>query len=317
MIDPGLTAVKATYRFLKDDVLYGFLLYRYGVRRHRALHAQATRSQHHTYTCFYRSAGQLEALTGPVMTRLLAGRPPGPLQLHVFASSTGAEPYTLASVLLRAFPRLDFQITASDLHEEMVDRTAIALYSAHDVHRRAPPAQFIADTFEPLGEAYRVRPAVRARVDVAQANLLDPALVDQFAPADIVFAQNVFCHLDAAQTRTAFCHITRLLKPRAALFIDGMNLDLREELTAQEGLVPLEFKLRQIHDDARRHVGDRWWNYYYGMEPYARWHPNRARRFSTIFFKEPSASQQGAADDAAARAAARAPAPGTRSRPAG
>jgi chemotaxis protein methyltransferase CheR len=285
MSDPSLAALKTTYRFLKDDVLYGTLLYRYGIHRHRAVQASASRSQHHTYTCFYRSPGQLEALAGPVMARLLSGRAPARFQINVFASSTGAEPYTLASVLARAFPDLDFQITASDLHQEMVDRAAEAIYSAEDVHRRAPPAQFIADTFERVGARYRVRPELRRRVSVRQANLLDPELAGQFAPADIVFAQNVFCHLDPDQTRSAFHNISGCLKPRSALFIDGMNLDLREELTAGLRLSPLEFNTREIHDFARKHVGDRWWNYYYGLEPYARWRPNRARRFSTIFFQ--------------------------------
>jgi chemotaxis protein methyltransferase CheR len=285
MLSPNLAALKATYRFLKHDVLYGTLLYRYGVSRHRALQKKANRSQSHTYTCFCRSPGQLDALTGPVMERLLADRKPEKFQINVFASSTGAEPYTLASVLLRRFPRLDFQITASDLHQEMVDHATNAIYSAADVRRRAPPEQFITDTFEKLGDDYRVRPELRNRVILKQANLLEPALRDQFAPADIVFAQNVFCHLDQTQTRTAFRNISQFLKPTSALFIDGMNLDLREELTAHLGLSPLQFKAREIHDFARKHVGDRWWNYYYGMEPYAPWHPNRARRFSTIFFK--------------------------------
>lgn len=286
MLDPALAALKSSYRFLKDDVLYGTLLYRYGVSRHRALQAKATRSQRHTYTCFYRSPGQLDALTGQVMPRLLADRTPGPFRINVFASSTGAEPYTLASVLVHAFPGLELQITASDLHQEMVDQATTAIYSAEDVRRRAPPGQFIADTFEKVGEDFRVRPQLRSRVRVTQANLLDPALADQFDPADIVFAQNVFCHLEPEQTRIAFNHICQVLKPRSALFIDGMNLDLREELTARLGLQPLDFKVRQIHDDARTHIGDRWWNYYYGMEPYARWHPSCARRFSTIFFKD-------------------------------
>ena len=286
MTEPTPTVLEATYRFLKDDVLYGTLLYRYGINRHRALQARATRSQRHTYTCFYRSPGQLEALEGPVMRRLLADRKPAPFRINVFASSTGAEPYTLASVLVRSFPGLELQITASDLHQEMVDHATTAIYSVEDVRRRAPPEQFIADTFEKVGASYRVRPELRRRVRVKQANLLDPALVDQFEMADIVFAQNVFCHLDPAQARFAFHNICQLLKPRSALFIDGMNLDLREELTAQMGLAPLEFRARQIHDYARKHVGDRWWNYYYGLEPYARWHPSCARRFSTIFFKE-------------------------------
>lgn len=274
----------AAYHFLKDEVLYGTLLYRYGVERHRAVQQRATRSQHHTYTCFRRSPGQLEALVGPVLSWVRSGRESEKLNILVFASSTGAEPYTIASVLARHAPKLDFHITASDLHAEMVDVATHAVYSERDVHRRAPPAAFIADTFERLDDGYRVRPEIRRRVTVQRADLLQPNVVELFEPADIVFAQNVFCHLTPEQTRVAFHHVSRLLRPRAALFIDGMNLDLREELTTQRGLVPLDFKVREIHATAREHISDRWWNYYYGLEPYVRWHPSSTRRYSTIFF---------------------------------
>jgi len=277
--------VLTTYRFLKDDVLYGALLYRYGVARHRALQGKAVRSQSHSYTCFYRSPAQLDALVGPVMTWLLARRPQGRLQIHVLACSTGAEPYTVASVITRAYPGLDVRISASDHHAEQVERTIAAMYSASDVLRRPPPREFIADTFERLGVWYRVRAALRDRVDPVQASLLDPGLAERLGPADVVFAQNVFCHLDPADVRAGFANVLRLLKPRAALFVDGMNLDLRTELTARAGLSPLDFKIREIHEYARSHVGDRWWNYYYGIEPYARWHPDRARRFATIFLQ--------------------------------
>ena len=92
--------------------------------------------------------------------------------------------------------------------------------------------------------------------------------------------------MEPAPASQAFRNGVRLLKPKSALFIDGMSLDLREKLTSEEGLVPLDYACREIHEFARTHVGERWWNYYYGMEPYASWHRDRLRRFSTIFLKE-------------------------------
>ena len=103
--------LKSIYRFMKYQVFYGTLLYSYGIARQRKLLKNADRSQSHTYTCFYRSPGQLEALIGPVMDFLNAGRKPGKLQINVFAGSEGAESYTFASVLMHKFPGLDFQIS--------------------------------------------------------------------------------------------------------------------------------------------------------------------------------------------------------------
>lgn len=285
MTEQRAATLKSIYSFFRYRAIYDALLYRYGLTRHQALLEQADRSQCHTYTCFYRSPGQLDALTGPVMEFLLAGREPGRLQINVFASSSGAETYTTASMLLRKFPNLDFHITASDLHQEMVERAAQAVYSAEEVFHDAMPSHFISATFETVGTRYRVRPEIRDRVTFKQANLLDPRLSDQFEPADIVFAQNVLFHLDRASARQAFDNIIGFLKQKSALFIDGMELDMREALTAAAKLSPLDYKCRDIHEHARKHVGKRWWNYYYGMEPYAASHPTRARRFSTIFLK--------------------------------
>lgn len=286
MIKKCRVALKSAYRFLKFEILYGTLLYRYGVARHQELLRKSTRSQSHTYTRFYRSPGQLEALRGPVMEHLLTGRRPGPFQIQVFASSNGAEAYTLASVLLRHFPWLDFQVSASDLHQEMVDHARKAVYSPEEAQYWATPDEFVAQTFDKVGGAYVVKPEIRARVGFRRADLLDPDIGSQLEQADLVFMQNVLCHLDPEPAAQAFQGVLPLLKRRSALFIDGMNLDLRETLTREAGLAPLNFKLREIHEFARSHVGERWWNYYYGIEPYATWHRDRVRRFSTIFLNE-------------------------------
>lgn len=278
--------IQAVYRLVKTRFVYGILLRQYGIKRHRALIKTADRSQSHTYTCFYRSPGQIDALTGPVMKFLLKNRKPEKFVINVFAGSTGAESYTIASVLLQNFPGLDFQIFASDLHQATVDQAIEAVYSAQEVFGGSPSEAFVANTFEKAGDRYKVRPEVRARVSFRPASLLDLSqLSAQHKPADLCFVQNVFCHLDEGLTRQAWPNILPFMKQKSVLFIDGMDLDLREELTEKSNLAPLDYRCREIHEYARMHIGERWWNYYYGMEPYAGWIHNHVRRFSTIFFK--------------------------------
>ena len=78
-----------------------------------------------------------------------------------------------------------------------------------------------------------------------------------------------------------------LLKDRSALFIDGMELDMKERMTAEAGLVPLAYKCREIYSYARRHVPARWWRYCYGAEPYLVFRGGRQRRYGTIFLRDP------------------------------
>jgi acyl carrier protein len=168
----------------------------------------------------------------------------------------------------------------------MVERGRMAEYSFDEVHYWATSNAFVDQTFDKVGEVYVVKPHIRARVSFRQASLLDPGIVRDFEPADLVFMQNVLCHLDPGPATQAFFNVVQLLKPKSALFVDGMSLDLRESLTRAAGLVPVSYSLREIHEFARTHVGERWWNYYYGMEPYAWWHLDRVRRFSTIFLRD-------------------------------
>lgn len=279
-------AARAAYR-MQTRVLFDVLLYPYGKPRHRALQGSARRSQSHTYTSFYRVAAQLDAFTGPVMAFLLRGRAAGePVTINLFAGSNGAEAYTLASVLRRAHPGLDFHIYASDLHEEMVAKATSARYTRDEVlHSHEITPEFLAATFDVAGGDFLVKPEVHSHVSFVRADLLDPGLDRQYGPADVVVVQNVLFHLEPEQARFAFRNAARFLKERAALLVDGVDLDLKAELTREAGLAPLEYRYREIYDAGRRHTSLAWWRHYYGAEPRSILQTDPVRRYGTVFLR--------------------------------
>jgi chemotaxis protein methyltransferase CheR len=279
-------ALGGLYRFLKVTLLYNTLLYPYGRWRHKRVHRTAPRSQAHTYTSFRRAPAQLDALTQAVVPFITRARPEGPVSVLIFACSNGAEPYTIAAALTQALPQLDFHIHASDLHREMVDKARAGRYSRDEVldGEHVTP-EFVAGLFDADGDGYVVKPAIKARVSFAEANLLDADLVKQFEPADIVFVQNVLFHLPVDMADAAFESVCRFLKPRSALFVDGMDLDRKAALTEAHGLEPLEFKHREIYAQSRAHIALAWWRQYYGCEPYMPLRRHRVRRYSTIFLR--------------------------------
>jgi chemotaxis protein methyltransferase CheR len=279
-------AVRAAYR-TQARFVFDVLLYPYGKLRHRALQASARRSQSHTYTSFYRVPAQLEAFSGPVVDFLTRGRAAcTALTINLFAGSNGAEAYTLASVLRRARPGLDFHIHASDLHEEMVAKAVRGRYTRDEVlHSEEITPEFVAATFDAEGSDYVVKPEVRAHVSFAQANLLDAGIERQYGPADVVVVQNVLFHLDPAQARFAFHNVARFLKERSVLLVDGVDLDLKVELTRAAGFVPLDYRYRDIYDAGRRHIPLAWWRHYYGAEPRSILQSDPVRRYGTIFLR--------------------------------
>lgn len=286
---------RTVYRFVRDDVLLGGLLLPYGRSRQRALRQQTARSDAHTYTCFYRSPAQLEALTGPVVDRLVRLSQRAELSILVFAASNGAEPYTLASELMYRRPGLGFRVRASDLHESMVEKARRGAYSLREITQSLTvPETFLSRTFDRDGTGedavYVVKPGIRERVTFEQADLLSPDLDGRFERADIVLLQNVLFHLPPQAARDAFGRVARLVKPGGALFIDGMELEMRVELTARAGFTPLDYRVKEIYQHSRLHIPMTWWRYYYGNEPYSVFAKDRLRRYATIFFAPPSSA---------------------------
>jgi chemotaxis protein methyltransferase CheR len=280
--------LRQVYRFLKYRVVFDTLLCPYGMVRHAGLLRSGNRTKSHTYTCFLRAPAQLEAVTGPTLELLVGGpQARGPLSLLLFACSNGAEAYTVASALMQSWPGLDFHIVASDHDQRLVDIAVAATYSSEEVfHSPYITEEFVRSTFDLVADRYRVKPEIRARVEFRCADVLDGSLAARFAPADLVFAQNLFFHLDPGEARTAFRNIVALLKPRAALVVEGFDLDLREHLTREHDLAPLEYRLRDIYEQARAHTSPAWWKFYYGAEPYMRWRRHRAHRYGTIFLTD-------------------------------
>ncbi|WP_320823902.1 CheR family methyltransferase [Reinekea sp.] len=273
-------------RFLRDEIYYNLILYPIVIRKQRKLLAGCRPSQSHTYTAFNRSPGQMEALIGPVLdfiAKAANGPSQTPLQINVMAGSIGAEAYTLASTLLSLRPDIDFHIHCSDLHDETVARSIEGIYSADDVRATQLPERFFSTTFDRIDGFYRVKPAIRKRVTFFKADIVTDPLAQLYPPGDILFLQNVLFHLDCHAAHRAFINVLSAGKTHHALFIDGMSLDMRVNLTRQHQLVPLEYKIRAIHQHARRHVPEDWWNYYFGAEPYLFFKPDRKRRYSTIF----------------------------------
>jgi chemotaxis protein methyltransferase CheR len=280
-------ALGSRMQALRRRLLHDTLMYPFAVRRHRVVCREAERSCSHTFTRFERLPPQLEALVGPALEFLGSGQIPQRVRLVVLAGSTGAEAYTLSSALLARYPELDFEVVASDLHPELVELAQGGRYLKSDVYASGDVSEeFLAQTFEPgHGDTLVVRPEVRARTSFEVADLLDESLSRRFGPADVVFAQNVFFHLPPHLAERAFRNVVRILAPRACLFIDGMNLDMKMSLTREYDLTPLEDGYREIYASARRHIPPRWWDYYYGCEPFRWTARDRVRRYSTIFLR--------------------------------
>ncbi|MDF0665652.1 MAG: hypothetical protein P0119_06195 [Nitrospira sp.] len=254
--------------------------------RHRiALNSE--RRENSNFTGFQRLPTQFDALAGPVLDNVLNGGPARPLKVAVLGCSNGAEAYSVASVLRHRHPKLDFIVRACDIDPQIIRKAETGAYSPEKeiFNNRHMADDFVSNTFEVEGEHYCVKADIRGRVIFSVDDVLDEAMVARMGPADIIYAQNFLFHLKPGDAAKAFENICHLAHKKSVFFIDGMDLPLRQNLTRRHHLVPLDYKIDEIHSEARwaRAVG--WPQHYWGLEPFSTERRDWRRRYATIFLK--------------------------------
>jgi chemotaxis protein methyltransferase CheR len=258
--------------------------------RHQWLLLASSR-ENHTFTQFVRLPHQLEALAGPVVDFLRPKDSVKPIRVVVFGCSNGAEPYSMASTLMSRRPDISFEIFATDIDPGMIEKAVAARYTREEVAKNHfVDSTFIATTFLAKDEVLEVRPEIRLRTRFQIADVLDEGFVAAIEKADIVVAQNFLYHLERKQARAAFAHMCAVLKPRSALFVDGMDLDIRYALSKKAGLVPLDSLISEIHNDGLVLRGGPWPWQYWGLEPLNTARKDWKRRYATIFLRDVTAS---------------------------
>ncbi len=232
-------------------------------------------------TALFRNILQLQALEEPLADLPARGR----LRVLNAASSTGCEAYTLAGYLAERFPALDWSIQAFDISPDAVAHAQAGVYASTDLpHAMSDTVRIIAERlFEGQGDTLTVRDDIRARVTFAPGDAVTDDLAAK-GPYDLVLGQNFMIHMNEAMAAQAFANLASAMAPHGALFVHGIDLDLRERLAARHGLAPVAWRIAEIHDEdsVRRNA---WPFYYWGLEPLEPDHPRFAMRYSSIYRK--------------------------------
>jgi chemotaxis protein methyltransferase CheR len=117
------------------------------------------------------------------------------LRIWCAAASTGQEPYSLAMELrgLRGVLGWRFDIVATDLCGDVLERAKSGVYSQFEV-QRGLPIGLLVEHFTQVGEQWQISPELRAMVQFRPLNLLnDFSALGNF---DIVFCRNVLIYFD-------------------------------------------------------------------------------------------------------------------------
>jgi chemotaxis protein methyltransferase CheR len=146
---------------------------------------------------FFRDKLPFEHFRETIIPALMAARASQRrIRIWCAAASTGQEPYSLAMCLKEMAPQIAgwrFDILATDLSIEVLEKAKAGVYSQFEV-QRGLPIQMLIKYFTQIGETWQIAPELRAMVQFRPFNLLnDFAGLGMF---DVVFCRNVLIYFD-------------------------------------------------------------------------------------------------------------------------
>jgi chemotaxis protein methyltransferase CheR len=173
-------------------------------------------------TLFFRDTKPFEQFKRMVLPNLLQARASQrAVRIWCAASSSGQEPYSLAMVIKEEGARLAgwrFEIIATDISQEMIDRSRAGLYSQFEV-QRGLPIQLLMKYFKQIDDRWQLEESIRSMVQFRLFNLLeDPRGLGNF---DVVFCRNVLIYFDQPTKAQVLERIVKLLPADGVLFLGG------------------------------------------------------------------------------------------------
>jgi chemotaxis protein methyltransferase CheR len=176
-------------------------------------------------TSWFRDGAPFDVLRTTVVPQLLAA--PGRRTIKVWsaACSSGQEPYTIAMLMADTLPAgASVDILATDISQEMLDRTTAGTYSQLEVGRGLP-APMLVKHFGRKGTQWQVSDLLRAMVRVQRLNLAAPfpPLLPRF---DVVFLRNVLIYFDTPTKRSILQRVRQVMSPDGYLFLGGAETTL-------------------------------------------------------------------------------------------
>jgi chemotaxis protein methyltransferase CheR len=147
----------------------------------------------------------------PEMLRTRASRKG--IRIWCAAASTGQEPYSLAICLKEMGDALTgwrVEIIATDLSEEVLEKSRAGLYSQFEI-QRGLPIQMLVKYFTQRGELWQINADLRAMVQHRQLNLLHD--FSQLGLFDVIFCRNVLIYFDQDTKIGIFKRLAKAAEP--------------------------------------------------------------------------------------------------------
>lgn len=161
---------------------------------------------------FFRNPQQWDVLKDKIIPDFLLGAKS--LRIWSAGCSTGEEPYTLAILLSEYFPNLDFQILASDLDNQVLEKAQMGFYS--DKALVNLPKHLVSKYFTGSAEIFQVKASLKQKIKFVHHNLLKDPFGSNY---DMILCRNVVIYFTEETKNKLYLHFHAALRPGGVLFI--------------------------------------------------------------------------------------------------
>jgi chemotaxis protein methyltransferase CheR len=171
-------------------------------------------------TFFFRDKVPFDHFRESIMPEIIQARA-GRKSIRIWcaAGSTGQEPYSLAMCLKEMSAALAgwrVEILATDLSQEVLEKSKAGIYSQFEV-QRGLPIQMLVKYFKQTGELWQVNADIRAMVQHRQLNLLHD--FSQLGVFDVIFCRNVLIYFDQDTKINIFNRLAKATEPDGFLVL--------------------------------------------------------------------------------------------------
>ena len=178
-----------------------------------ALVAQVVEAMTTNETFFFRDKVPFDHFRDSIMPEIIKARAARKsIRIWCAAGSTGQEPYSLAMCLKEMSAALAgwrVEIIATDLSQEVLEKSKAGVYSQFEV-QRGLPIQLLVKHFKQNGELWQISPEIRAMVQHRQLNLLHD--FSSLGTFDVIFCRNVLIYFDQDTKINIFGRLARTME---------------------------------------------------------------------------------------------------------
>lgn len=169
-------------------------------------------------TWFFRDSRPFAFLAEHILSGWKPARPGATLRILSAPCATGEEPYSIAMTCLDCgLGNKQFIVDAIDINDKFLDRARAAAYGRHSF--RGARTAFRDRYFSQEGDAFLLKPEVKAAVRFSKANLLDQCLPFPCASYNVIFCRNLMIYFHAGARVQIIKAIDRLLARDGVFFV--------------------------------------------------------------------------------------------------